>query len=313
MLPQLSHDWIKVALRVSEEDGPCAGDLSLLHTLLVNEIVYKRVENTSNVGYIEYPTAREHFIPPATRYKQSGMINLLRMTAKMTVESDRNDKTNELLSIPEKPEMANNKGHESSASTSRNMLQDSAQRLNHNWQAIELSDMKMRRSGTQGKEPGKSSESAGTLRPNQQSSNGDNHVNPKAVELEDMINNESKEKYLRLNDLIQVLLEGERVQLNKRDFILKVLHTLVQETDEIHIERTIQVICDFEQVDIVFTLVDMFVRRSDSKKNALVEMILVMLYNEALSRQWTHVGMRIMKGFQETILRNDKRVLPALL
>ena len=42
-------------------------------------------------------------------------------------------------------------------------------------------------------------------------------------------------------------------------------------------------------------------------------MILVMLYNEALSRQWTHVGMRIMKGFQEDILANDKKVLPTLL
>ena len=38
-----------------------------------------------------------------------------------------------------------------------------------------------------------------------------------------------------------------------------------------------------------------------------------MVFNEALSRQWTHVGMRIMKGFQETIIANDKKVLPSLL
>lgn len=87
----------------------------------------------------------------------------------------------------------------------------------------------------------------------------------------------------------------------------------MQVTDETHIERTIQAIFDFEQAEIIFIVIDKMAKVKDAKKNELLEMILVIVFNEALSRQWTHIGMRIMKGYEETILRNDKRVLSTLL
>lgn len=82
-----------MTLRVCESDGPCGGDLTILKRLLDHEIVYKRVEvTTMSNGFPEFPSARQHFIPPPpTRYKESGMINLLRMTAKMTVDNHGSD------------------------------------------------------------------------------------------------------------------------------------------------------------------------------------------------------------------------------
>lgn len=75
-----------------------------------------------------------------------------------------------------------------------------------------------------------------------------------------------------------------------------------------------QVFFDYEQIEIVFQVVEsIYKQKEDPKKRALTELILVLVYNEALNRQWTHVGMRIMKGYEEIILRNDKRVLPSLL
>lgn len=107
--------------------------------------------------------------------------------------------------------------------------------------------------------------------------------------------------------------ENHRRGYGDFDFMVKVFEELVQESDEANIERTIQVVCDYELVEIIFRVITRFTSDKNSKKNALVENILVILFNDALSRQWTHVGMRIMKGFEEVILRNDKRVLPSLL
>ena len=74
---------------------------------------------------------------------------------------------------------------------------------------------------------------------------GNDVADPKKVGIDDVMDSDSKEKYLRLNDFVQVLLENQRVEQNKLGYIFHVVKTLVQETDEVHIERTIQTICDF--------------------------------------------------------------------
>ena len=42
-------------------------------------------------------------------------------------------------------------------------------------------------------------------------------------------------------------------------------------------------------------------------------MVIVHAFIDAITRGWIHIGMRIMKEFEEIILKNDKRVLPSLL
>lgn len=119
---------------------------------------------------------------------------------------------------------------------------------------------------------------------------------------------------MRLSDLVTALMIDCRMGKAKHEYILKVLEELVHGQDETHIERTIQAICDYEQIEIIFLVVDRIANANkDPEKRALMELILVLVFNEALSRQWTHVGMRIMKAYEEVILRNDKRVLPSLL
>lgn len=87
MLLQLNYEWVQVALRVSENDGPNKGDLSLLKTLVSNDIVYKRAFEHLQMGYPEYPTARDHFIPLATRIKSSVMLGVLKMTANLRIDT----------------------------------------------------------------------------------------------------------------------------------------------------------------------------------------------------------------------------------
>lgn len=95
MLLQLNQLWIRVALRVSEEDGPAHDGLVLLKTLLSHDIVFKRSSEEIAQAYPEYPTARNHFIPLASRMKSSIMINILKATANMALDSAKNDNDND--------------------------------------------------------------------------------------------------------------------------------------------------------------------------------------------------------------------------
>lgn len=76
---------------VSEDESvPGTGGLILLKTLLNHDIVYKRksVEDNSDI-YPEYPTARDHFIPLASRSKKFAMLNMIKMTANLRVDTTK--------------------------------------------------------------------------------------------------------------------------------------------------------------------------------------------------------------------------------
>ena len=47
-LLQLDNEWLQVAIRVTEEDGPCKGNQKLLQILLKHQVVIKPIVRENN-------------------------------------------------------------------------------------------------------------------------------------------------------------------------------------------------------------------------------------------------------------------------
>ena len=119
---------------------------------------------------------------------------------------------------------------------------------------------------------------------------------------------------MRLNDFMEIILDDEARRVDDyfaNDQIVSFFTSQVKHTDENFIDKTILVVCNYERLSIVFESIEQF--GEQEKYRALFETLIVTVYNTAVSRQWIHVGMRLMKQYEDVILRNDKRVLPTLL
>ena len=65
-----------------------------------------------------------------------------------------------------------------------------------------------------------------------------------------------KEKYLRLPDILELLLLSHRQGQISLDFIGKVFASLVVDANELYREKAITIICDYDQADLIFTRMD---------------------------------------------------------
>ena len=131
--------------------------------------------------------------------------------------------------------------------------------------------------------------------------------NKGAFLIENILATQNKEKYLKLFDMIEVLLENIENDISTHGDIVKVFIDVLESIDEADIERSVSLLYDKDKSEVLFMIASLLTQRNHLTDQ--YEFLVLTMYVDAIHRGDLHFAMRVLLSYEDLVLRNDKKVL----
>ena len=125
--------------------------------------------------------------------------------------------------------------------------------------------------------------------------------------IEDILASQNKEKYLKLFDMIDFMLENIKNEISTHGDLVKVFIDVLESVDQGDIERSVSLLYDRDKSEVLFMIASLLTQRNHLTE--AYEFLILTMYVDSIHRGDLHIAMRVLLSYEDLVLRNDKKVL----
>ena len=125
--------------------------------------------------------------------------------------------------------------------------------------------------------------------------------------IDNILSSQNKEKYLKLFDMIETILENIQNEISTHGDLVKVFIDVLESVDQGDIERCVSFLYDKDKAEVLFMIASLLTQRNHLTDQ--YEFLVLTMYVDAIHRGDLHIAMRVLLSYEDLVLRNDKKVL----